>query len=223
MLSAPIDSLATRRLREWAQDGARPVPVEQLGYAAGEREAASDVILRVRDTLGLRCSTTFCAISYYDRLPCELRGKAAAAACAMVASKFNGVDEACCPGAYERALNNEVTHEELRAAELALLAALEWRLHVVSPHAFLEQLAFAFKASVAVQVYAAELITKSMTDPKLPSFEPAVVAASAMLCAWMQLEKPSLGAQLGRALGFSSCHVSVQDLNNCMPVLAAYL
>jgi hypothetical protein len=211
-------------------------PLDEV--SVDERGRMVDFMVELADELGLRHSAAL-AVSYYDRF-CAVGLHAAAwrhgeprddteivaKACVLVASKF-----------YEQPANRlsaldgichwlQVPHQRaaLKEAELMVLGALDWRLHVATPDTFLELL----RATLGVVdeppgpgLRAEHWTHMSLFEGKTLVFTPVVVAAAAMLCAWHRRSDHEAERVHTERLA-ALCGAGIGELFRCKSILLAF-
>ena len=129
----------------------------------------------------MQSQTAGIAVTYFDR--CMLKSSEQndsleldALACILLASKFMetkqpALSELCSIS------QNEYTRCELKAAEIDVLKRLEWKLHVTTPHAFLEQMVVALNVPDLCCQRAEFFIDMSYYEQAILEFTPITVAA----------------------------------------------
>jgi len=142
----------------------------------------------------------------------------------LIAAKFSevkmpGLEDLC------EVAQNKYSQGELKAMELEALGMLQWKLHTVTPHAALQQLAIltdlASQADKPLLEHAEFFVDMSYYEYKTLPFPPLVIAASSLLCAWAHLgDVESLTSHL--PLLSTHCQASKQDLTRAQGILQDY-
>lgn len=144
--------------------------------------------------------------------------------CTLLAAKFSelkmpGLDDLCV------VVGQKHTKAQLKAMEMEVLVVLRWELHAVTPHAALEQLAILVHHTgphaKPFLEHAEFFIDMSYYEYKVIAIAPLVIAASALLCAWLHLGNVQ-AAQLHAPQLSALCGVCEGELSRCRAVLQDY-
>eukprot|EP00308_Calcidiscus_leptoporus_P001832 CAMPEP_0119380374 /NCGR_PEP_ID=MMETSP1334-20130426/56715_1 /TAXON_ID=127549 /ORGANISM="Calcidiscus leptoporus, Strain RCC1130" /LENGTH=288 /DNA_ID=CAMNT_0007400175 /DNA_START=1 /DNA_END=867 /DNA_ORIENTATION=- len=197
------------------------VASECLYVTPQQREYAVDLIAEICDEFCLQTQTAHLAVNYFDRYACQVAEGGGdfciiSIVCVLVASKFLEIKV---PALSELTVNFshvKYTRTQLKDAELNLLSSLSWKLHHVTPHAFLERLCERQgNLSEACQRRAVFLIDMSYWESAtLRKFSPCIVAGAALLCAIQMIEGTGLRDTEMKAL-CDVCDVDLEGMEVC--------
>ena len=213
---------AAERLRQLRKDCARPVAFSDArGQTPANREKAIEFMAEICDDLDFKDTTMALAASYYDLfMSCPFRAackdEMAGVVCVLLAAKFDDLKRPSI-AALLGWLDEDVTSSDVAQAELGVLTALGWELHVTTPYTFLEQLEDVVEMCPGVKGRAGFLVAMSYFEHKILAFSPATVAVSALVCARSQLLKPYKSEYV--AVLCTACDVQHADVELCTQFL----
>ena len=195
---------------------------------ANHRENVVEFIAETCDDFGLKAMTACLATHYYDRwMATEERKRfssdeAVALCCLFVAAKQ---DDVCVPTLSQlcNVTAEPISRSELKSAELDLIRCLDWRLHHILPHAFLEQFAEVLELTVGVSKRATFLTDASYYEHRCLPFSPCVVALASVITALKQFDQLQ-SAETKRNLK-SLCldlGISREDVAECAAILETH-
>ena len=192
------------------------------------REQIVEFLAEVADDFGLKPMTSALATTYYDRwvsVPERKRfssDEVVALACLWTASKQ---DDTQVPSLSElcNIPPEPISRSELKAAELDLILCLDWKLHTILPHAFVEQFSDMLELTVGVSKRAVFLTDVSFYEAKCIPFSPCVVALASVATAlkhFCQLESAETKRNLQSIC--SEYDISREDVAACAGILETH-
>lgn len=155
------------------------------------REKIVEFLSECAEDFGLKPMTAALATTYFDRwMSVEGRKRfssdeVVALSCLFVAAKQ---DDVCVPTLSQlcNVPEKPISRSEMKEAELDLIRCLDWRLHHILPHAFLEQFSNMLELTVGVSRRATFLTDMSYYEHRCLPFSPCVVALASVVTALKQ-------------------------------------
>ncbi|OQS01717.1 hypothetical protein ACHHYP_00344 [Achlya hypogyna] len=226
-LEAIEDTLAVLRATE-ARSMANPKYIHDVqtdGMTAEWRANVVGWMTNVAGMLNFEVKTTALAMNYFDRFLSERsvekpQVEVLALACVLAASKFNEQDALTITEAV--AISGDHEAATIVAAEKDLLKTLNWQLHAVLPHHFLECHIERLEADATVLDLCLDLLSRTAVDMKMLAFPPSTLAVACLSVAFSELHMPFPAARFEADMvgGYRACKAAVAAIARPAPAVA---
>jgi len=181
-----------------------------------------EFLAEVCEDLRMHVSTAGLAVAIFDRFSARVAGFPRepllfAAAAIALASKFL---EPTSPSFYDLGELVGRSTQQIQDAELHVINAIGWDLHVATPHAVADNIFILVRASAACRLRTEALINLSYYEHRLLEHSAMAVACAALMLSWVQLSDLDSEANYAQLL-CSVAGVGADELWRCRETLRA--
>ncbi|OQS06976.1 hypothetical protein THRCLA_01003 [Thraustotheca clavata] len=167
--------------------------IQKDGMTSEWRINVCNWITSLAGTLNFEVTTTSLAMNYFDRYLSvksieKSQVELVAMACVLTASKFNEQEALTINEAASIATDH--TSADIIATEKELLKVLEWKLHAVLPHHFMECWLEQLEADSTVLDLCLDFLSRTATDLSMLAFTPSTTALACITLAYDMLHMP---------------------------------